>query len=124
MSAAQLESTLTWTFNAPCQVPDNVSKTLISGETVLHAFKTIRDVAIFTNKRIIVRDAQGLTGKKVETYSLPYSSIKMYSTENSGKIFDVNSEVELWTMVGHIKINLGKDIDIREFDRIISEAIL
>ena len=71
-----------------------------------------------------MRDAQGLTGKKVETYSLPYSSIKMYSTENAGKIFDVNSEVELWTMVGHIKINLGKDIDIREFDRIISEAIL
>ena len=109
MSAAQLESTLTWTFNAPCQVPDDVSKTLISGETVLHAFKTIRDIAIFTNKRIIVRDAQGLTGKKVETYSLPYSSIKMYSTENAGKIFDVNSEVELWTMVGHIKINLGRN---------------
>lgn len=124
MSAAQLETTLTWTFNSPCQIPDDVMKTLIPGETPLHAFKTIRDIAIFTNKRLIVRDAQGITGKKVETYSLPYSSIKMYSTENAGKIFDINSEVELWTVIGHIKINLGKDVDIREFDKIISEAIL
>lgn len=64
------------------------------------------------------------SGKKVETYSLPYKSINMYSTENAGKIFDVNSEVELWTRAGHIKINLGKKINIREFDKIISEAIL
>lgn len=124
MSAQQLANTLTWTFNSSCDIPDDVTGTLIEGEKALHAFKTIRDIAIFTNKRIIVRDAQGITGKKVETYSLPYSSIKMYSTENAGRILDINSEVELWTLVGHIKINLSKDINIREFDRIISEAIL
>lgn len=124
MSTQQLENTLTWTFNAPCDIPADVAETLIEGEKALHAFKTIRDIAIFTNKRIIVRDAQGITGKKVETYSLPYSSIKMYSTENAGKILDINSEVELWTLVGHIKINLNKNINIRQFDKIISEAIL
>lgn len=48
----------------------------------------------------------------------------MYSTENAGKLFDVNSEVELWTRAGHIKINLNKGVDIREFDKIIAEAIL
>ena len=120
----QLLNTLTWTFNAPLDVPADVAEIWIDGEKALHAFKTIRDVAIFTNKRIIVRDAQGITGKKVETYSLPYSSIKMYSTENAGKILDVNSEVELWTLVGNIKINLNKNINIRQFDKIISEAIL
>ena len=124
MSAEQLSAALTWTFNSPCEVPADVSETLIDGEKALHAFKTIRDVAVFTNKRIIVRDAQGITGKKVETYSLPYSSIKMYSTENAGKILDFNSEVELWTVIGHVKILLGKKINIREFDKIISEAIL
>lgn len=124
MSAAQFNETVTWTFNSPCDIPDDVTETLITGEHALHAFKTIRDIAIFTNKRIIVRDAQGITGKKVETYSLPYTSIKMYSTENAGKILDINSEVELWTIIGHIKINLGKNINIREFDKIISEAIL
>lgn len=124
MSAKQLENTLIWTFNEPCDVPEDVYETFVEGEEALHAFKTIRDVAIFTNKRIIVRDVQGITGKKIETYSLPYSSIKMYSTENAGKVFDINSEVELWTIVGHIKINLNKNINIREFNKIISEAIL
>lgn len=120
MTAASL---LTWTFASKASVPSDVQKTLVDGEIALHAYKTIRDIAIFTNKRLIVRDAQGITGKKIETYSLPYSSIVMYSTENAGMI-DLNSEVELWTKAGHIKINLARGVDIREFDRIISEAIL
>lgn len=119
-----MENYLVWTFNSPCPIPNDVNEILIEGEIALHAYKTIRDVAIFTNKRLIVRDAQGLTGKKVEIYSLPYSSICMYSTENAGKILDVNSEVELWTKAGHIKINLNKNVNIREFDRIIASAIL
>ena len=73
---------------------------------------------------MIIRDAQGMTGKKVEMYSLPYSSIDMWSTENASGMFDVNAEVELWTKVGHIKINLGKKVDIRKFDRLIAEAVL
>lgn len=124
MNTPELEKYLTWTFVSPCQVPNDVNEILINGETALYAYKTIRDVAVFTNKRLIVRDAQGFTGKKVEIYSLPYSSIVMYSTENAGKFLDVNSEVELWTKAGHIKINLNKNINIREFDKIIASAIL
>ena len=71
-----------------------------------------------------VKGAQGITGKKVEIYSLPYSSIIMWSTENAGKIFDLNAEVELWTKVGKIKINLKKDIDIRRFDTLLAQYIL
>lgn len=62
-------------------------------------------------------------GKKVEVYSLPYSSINMWSTENAGTL-DFNAEVELWTRAGHIKINLGRGIDVRQFDRLIAEALL
>lgn len=124
MASSQLAATLIWTFNRKCDVPSDIVETLINGEQPLHAFKTTRDVAVFTNKRIIVRDSQGITGKKIETYSLPYKSIQMYSTENAGKVFDTNSEVELWTLAGHIKINLSAAINIREFDKIISEAIL
>lgn len=119
-----VQNTLLWTFTTKCPVPGDINNMLIEGEEALHAYKTIRDVAVFTNKRLIVRDAQGLSGKKVEVYSLPYSSIVMYSTENAGKIFDVNAEVELWTKAGHIKVNLNKGVDIREFDKIIANAIL
>ena len=120
----EVEKVLLWTFFSECPIPNDVNNLLIDGEVAQRAFKTVRDVAVFTNKRLIVRDAQGITGKKVEIYSLPYSSINMWSTENAGRLLDVNAEVELWTRAGHIKINLNKDVDIRMFDRLLAEYIL
>lgn len=115
---------LTWTFISECPIPNDVNDLLVDGEEAIAAYKTFRDSAIFTNKRLIVRDAQGITGKKVEIYSLPYSSIQMWSTENAGSFLDVNAEVELWTRAGHIKVNLKKGIDIRKIDRLIANALL
>lgn len=69
-------------------------------------------------------DAQGLTGKKVEIYSLPYSSINMWSSENAGKLLDFNAEIELWTRAGQVKIKLNKGVDIRKLDHLISHAVL
>lgn len=120
---AETTNILQWTFISECLIPGDVEDVLVPGETAVAAYKTFRDSAIFTNKRLIVRDAQGLTGKKVEIYSLPYSSINMWSTENAGKLFDLNAEVELWTRAGHIKINLQKGVDIRKFDRLIAQAV-
>ncbi|CDZ74835.1 hypothetical protein ING2D1G_0676 [Peptoniphilus sp. ING2-D1G] len=113
-----------WTFYNECPMPEDVSDLLLPNEIAICAYKTIRDSAIFTNKRLIVRDSQGLTGKKVEIYSLPYTSIVMYSTENAGKLLDFNSEVELWTKAGHIKIKLNAKADIRKLDRILASALL
>lgn len=115
---------LNWTFFREVDIPDDITTLLVENEKPLASFATIRDVAVFTNKRLIVKDAQGITGKKVEIYSLPYSSILMWSTENAGKLFDLNAEVELWTKVGKIKINLKKDIDIRKFDTLLAQYIL
>lgn len=117
-------SILEWTLISECAIPQDVSELLVAGETAIAAYKTFRDTAVFTNKRLIVRDAQGLTGKKVEIYSLPYSSIYMWSTENAGRLLDFNAEVELWTKAGHIKVKLQKGIDIRKFDKIIANALL
>ena len=115
---------LNWTFFREVDIPDDITTLLVENEKPVASFATIRDVAVFTNKRLIVKDAQGITGKKVEIYSLPYSSILMWSTENAGKLFDLNAEVELWTKVGKIKINLKKDIDIRKFDTLLAQSIL
>ncbi|MCA9766609.1 MAG: PH domain-containing protein [Carnobacterium sp.] len=120
----EMLATLSWTFIEECPIQKDVDDLLIIGEEAIAAYKTIRDSATFTNKRLIIRDAQGLTGKKIEIYSLPYSSITMWSTENSGKLLDFNSEVELWTKAGHFKINLKKGIDIRKFDKLIASVIL
>jgi len=121
---AVTESILAWTLISECPIPNDVGDLLVDGEVAVAAYKTFRDSAIFTNKRLIVRDAQGITGKKIEIYSLPYSSINMWSTENAGKLFDLNAEVELWTRAGHIKVNLQKNVDIRKFDKLIANALL
>lgn len=112
-----------WTFVSECAIPNDLGPVLVEGEQPWAAYKTVRDSAVFTNKRLIVRDAQGITGKKVEIYSLPYSAINMWSSENAGKI-DFNAEIELWTRAGHLKIKLGRGIDIRKLDHLISHAVL
>ena len=112
-----------WTLMNEIPVPPDVHPLLVEGENAVAAFKTFRDSAVFTTKRLIVRDAQGLTGKKVEIYSLPYSSIHMWSSENAGKVFD-SAEIELWTRAGHIKIKWGKGADIRRIDALIGWAVL
>lgn len=114
---------LSWTLQQEIPVPDDVQALLAQGEQAITSFKTFRDSATFTTKRLIVRDAQGLTGKKVEIYSLPYSSILMWSSENAGTL-DWNSELELWTKAGHIKVKLAKGADVRRIDSLIAWAVL
>ncbi|UFU07481.1 PH domain-containing protein [Ruania halotolerans] len=114
---------LTWTLQNEIQTPDDVAQLLVPGEQAVASFKTFRDSATFTTKRLIVRDAQGITGKKVEVYSLPYSSISMWSSENAGR-FDVSSEIELWTRAGHIKVKLAKGADVRRLDSLFAWAAL
>lgn len=69
-----------------------------------------------------MRDAQGMTGKKVEMYSLPYSSIIMWSSEHAGAL-DRNAELELWTRAGRIKIEIGRGVDIRRLDQLIAHSV-
>ncbi len=109
---------------AECPIPEDIGPLLVQGEQPIAAYKTFRDSAIFTTKRLIVRDAQGLTGKKVEIYSLPYNAINMWSSENAGRMLDFNSELELWTRAGHIKINLNRGVDIRKLDHLIAHVVL
>lgn len=113
----------TWTFYSEIPVPPDVEGMLVSGEEAFVAYKTVRDSAIFTNKRLIMRDAQGLTGKKVEIYSLPYTAINMWSSENAGTL-DFNSEIELWTKAGRIKIKLNRGVDVRRIDALIAARVL
>ena len=120
----EVEAITEWTFYEEIPIPEDVVDVLVPGEQAVTAFKTIRDSAIFTDRRLIVRDSQGLTGKKVEIYSLPYSAINMWSSENAGKLLDFNAEIELWTKAGHIKIKIGKGCDVRAIDMLIANAVI
>mgnify|MGYP001251288413 CR=1 FL=1 len=120
---AAVNAIMEWTFYNEVEVPQEIQDVLVDGETAEIAYKTVRDVAVVTNKRLIIADRQGIRGKKVEVYTIPFKSIIMYSSENAGTL-DLNAELELWTRAGKLKINLDKKVDIRKLDRLIGQYIL
>ena len=102
-----------------------LANTLIDGETVQKAYKVIRDMFIFTNKRLIIIDKQGVTGSKVEMLSIAYSKITKFSKESAGH-FDLDAELKIW--VGADPTPISKDFkagdNINEVYRIISQFAL
>ena len=120
MEAAEVAS---WMFAAEVPIPADVNNILIPGEQAVAAYKTFRDSAIFTTHRLIVRDSQGIRGKKVEAYPLPYSAINMWSSENAGTL-DFTAGIALWTRAGYIKIKLGRGVDVRRLDQLIAHVVL
>lgn len=116
-------SPLTWIFSKDIPTPEIVKDLLIEGEVALWSFKTLRDSATFTDRRLIIRDAQGVRGKKIEVFTIPYSSILMFSSEH-GETLDRSAEIALWTRVGQMKIKLNRDIDVRSIDKVLAYALL
>ncbi len=106
-------------------LPNQVDKFLLDGEEVVSAFKTIRDSVIFTNLRVIAVNVQGLTGKKVDYTSLPYSKVQAFSIETSGS-FDWDCELDLFFAgdIGKVRFEFKSGFDIVQFNRLLSSFIL
>lgn len=103
---------------------DVIDPLLINGEEVIATFQAMRDGIVFTNKRIISINIQGVTGKKKDFTSLPYSKIQAFSVETSG-VFDLDSELELWfSGLGKVKLEFSGKADVAEICRMISELTL
>ena len=67
----------------------------LTGEEVVAAYKLVRDMIVFTNKRFMFIDKQGMTGKKVDYLSIPYKSITQFKVETAGH-FDSDCELKIW----------------------------
>jgi hypothetical protein len=79
----------------PQAVARELEPLLVEGETVQMAYKLVRDLHVFTSKRIMFVDKQGLTGAKTEWLSIPYRSITRFSLETAGS-FDLDAELKIW----------------------------
>ena len=77
------------------KVQGEFDKVLAPGERVEHAYQLFRDYFVFTSKRLVLVDKQGLTGSKVEYHSIPYKSITHFSVETAGT-FDLDAELKIW----------------------------
>ncbi|EGI71445.1 PH domain-containing protein [Pseudoalteromonas distincta] len=102
-----------------------LANTLIDGEQVEKAYKVVRDMFIFTNKRLILVDKQGMTGSKMEMVSIAYSKITKFSKESAGH-FDLDAELKIW--VGSDPTPISKEFksgdNINDVYRIISQHAL
>ncbi|MCF7925583.1 MAG: PH domain-containing protein [Candidatus Izimaplasma sp.] len=114
---------LEFTFIRETKPPKELEELLIEGEHIEACYKTLRDFAIVTNYRFVIGDKQGITGKKMELYTIPFKSIVMYSSENAFGVFDLG-EMEIWTRLGVFKLHLKKGVNVRELDKIISSHVL
>lgn len=105
-------------------VADDVLPLFVSGEEILGCYKTIRDYVVFTNKRIISVNVQGITGKKKDYTSMPYSKVQVFSIETAG-VLDLDSELELYfSGTGKIKFEFSGNSDIVQIGKIIGDFIL
>ncbi|WP_248924495.1 PH domain-containing protein [Paenibacillus hamazuiensis] len=97
---------------------------LAGSEKIEKAYKVIRDMFIFTNRRLILIDKQGLTGKKVEYHSIPYKSITHFSVETAGH-FDLEAELKIYISGAHAPIqkNFNKSINVYELQGVLAEYV-
>lgn len=102
----------------------DLTSLLVEGESVVKAYKLVRDMLVFTDKRLILVDKQGMTGRKREFKTIPYSSIVMFGKENAGRL-DMDAEITLHLRgAGPIELKFGRGSDIDEVYRVIGRFVL
>lgn len=101
------------------------SQILAPGEKVEHAYQLIRDYFVFTDRRFILVDRQGLTGSKVEYHSIPYRSITHFSIETGGT-FDLDAELKIWisSTAAPIQKTFNKKLSIYEVQAVLASYVL
>jgi hypothetical protein len=94
-------------------------------ERLEKAFKIFRDLYLFTDKRLLLVDKQGMTGSKVEYLSLPYRSITRFSIETAGT-FDADSELKIWLSGSPEPITkqFGKGSNVVEVQKVLATYVL
>jgi len=109
---------------APESLRAQIAHVLVEGEELKLAAKGARDFVVFTDKRVLVVNVQGMTGKKVDVSSLPLKGIQAFSIETAGT-FDRDSELDMWfSGLGHVKLEFAGSFDLGYVARLIGWATL
>ena len=105
----------------PAAAAQEYGRLLGKGEQVHAAYLLVRDAFLFTDRRLILIDKQGLTGKKVEYHTVPYKSITHFSVETAGT-FDLDAELKIWLSGSPTPImkQFGKGVDVYEVQALLS----
>jgi hypothetical protein len=98
---------------------------LVDGEIIEAGFVVFRDTFLFTNKRLILVDIQGVSGKQMEYLSIPYSKITKFSVLTGGG-FDLNAELKVWidSDIKPIEKKFNKDLSIYDVQKVLASHVL
>ena len=97
---------------------------LVQGEEIVSCYQSIRDYVVFTNKRLITVNVQGVTGKKKDYTSLPYNRIQAFSVETAG-LLELDSELELWfSGLGKVRLEFLCNTDVSAICKLIAGELL
>jgi len=109
----------------PRKIEAEFAQVLASGERIERAYQLIRDLLVFTDKRLILVDKQGITGSKIEYHSLPYRTITHFSIETAGH-FDLDAELKIWVSgtAEPIQKQFNKKLSIYEVQSVLANYVL
>ncbi len=98
---------------------------LLPEEEIQRAYQLVRDCYLFTSRRLILIDRQGVTGSKVEYQSLPYRSITRFSVETAGT-FDLDAELKIWVSgsPAPIQKQFTKKVNVYDVQRMLAHYVL
>lgn len=108
------------------QLHQKYARLLIDQEEIELGFTLFRDVFMFTNKRLILVDQQGLTGSKIAYKSLPYKNISRFSLETSGT-FDLDAELKIWMAsedAPSLSKKFNKSIDVYKVQKYLAHKVM
>jgi hypothetical protein len=107
------------------ELEEEFASILIEGEEIQRAYKLVRDLVVFTSRRLVIVDKQGMTGKKQEFQSIPYKNINRFSKETAGH-FDLDAELRIWVKGQEAPIvkEFKKDKNIHEVYQVLSAYVL
>lgn len=106
------------------KVDNNILTLLVPKEEIIGVYKSVRDYVVFTNRRFISVNIQGVTGKRRDYTIMPYSKISVFSIETSG-VLDIDSELQLFfSGVGRVTFEFTGNSDIVEIGQMISRHML
>lgn len=108
----------------PAELSKLLDGILLPGESAEQAFRIIRDCFIFTDRRVILVDVQGITGSKKEHMSIPYRAITRFSVESTGS-FDMEAELKIWVSgsATPIEKTLKKGTNVRAIQRCLAAGV-
>jgi hypothetical protein len=102
----------------------DIQPLLIQGENAIAAFRGIRDFVVFTDKRLIAVNIQGMTGKKRDFTSLPYSKVQAFSVETAGT-FDLDGELDMWfSGLGKVRLEFKGSVNVQGLSQLIAQFVL